>query len=141
VNAHYPRFVTAGRAALAGPSAGVSVATVADQEQGSSAPKVVLRHVLGQIDKPAKLKNVLSERLQAALHTIARDIPSTVEQMEAFVQDVEEMRGRSLSDAETDRLIRSSRVIIDALNASNGSRRASRRSTDIRAPSGQVSRR
>lgn len=63
------------------------------------------------------LENALSQTLSAALASIDADRPSAIQQLYAFINQVEALRGHGLSDAEADGLIARAQEIIAALGA------------------------
>ena len=63
------------------------------------------------------IENALSAKLEAALASLEADRPSSIQQLEAFINQVEALRGRVASDAEADELTADAREVIAAIQA------------------------
>lgn len=64
------------------------------------------------------IDNALSATLAAALASAETEGPSTVMQLEAFINQVEALRGKRITEAEADELVAIARAIIAAIQAS-----------------------
>jgi hypothetical protein len=61
------------------------------------------------------LERSLSSKLEAALASVGRDAPATLEQMLAFIHEVEALRGTKLTDMQAEALIGAAERVIEAL--------------------------
>ena len=83
-------------------------------------PEELLQDILSDViafEFNKGITNALSSTLTAALASWENDRAATINQLEAFINQVEAMRGTQMTDAEADELIASAQEIIEAILA------------------------
>lgn len=111
----YSRQVIA-RIEMDGPPFGVAFATVGVPSTPEEQLQSLAEEVLA-LELHRGIEQALSGPLDAALQSIESDRPAVVQQLQAFINQVEALRGIKLTDAEADAMIAAAEAIIDAIDS------------------------